>query len=252
MHCEEVKINLPEFIDGKLDKTYASKIKEHIQSCSSCTKIHEELRSFLKFTDSIPEIEPPEGMKEEFMVLAGNEEIKGKTRVMFPDWLKVAAVILIAIGIFSGGYFSGSGNKNTELLVAEVKELKQQVLLAGLQDYSGPQKIEAVYSVANVETTSNELIDALVYTLNSDKNVNVRLAALTVLSGMLNGNEQVKTELIKSLGIQDNPLIQISLIQTLTQNGVKEAKEDIEHLSIQKDTDPSVKDFAENMVKTII
>lgn len=252
MHCEEVKINLPEFIDGKLDKSLTQKMEEHIQSCESCKEVHEEFYSFLKFSDSFPDIEPPKDMKEEFLLLAEEEEMKGKSKTLFPDWLKVAAVILIAMGTFAGGYFSGSGNRSNELLQAEVKQLKQQVLLAGLKDYSGPQKIEAVYNVANVETTSNELVSALTYTLNNDKNINVRLAALTVLSGMINENETVKTELIHSLKVQDNPLIQISLIQALTLSGVKEAKDNIEFLSNQKDTDPNVKDFAENMVKTII
>lgn len=252
MKCNEIEINLPEFIDSKLDKSVATKVEEHIQSCESCRKTYDEFHSFLKFSDSFPEIEPPADMKDEFLLMLENEETKPPVRRLIPDWIKVAAAILIAFGTFAAGYFSGNGKGENKMLMAEMESLKQQVLLAGLQDYSGPQKIEAVYNVAEVDNANTDLIEALVYTLNSDKNVNVRLAALSVLSDMISTNEGVKSELINSLLIQDNPLMQISLIQALTQAGVKEAKENIELISGKDETDPNVKDFAENMVKTII
>jgi len=71
MKCEEVKINLPEYIDDKLTPEVAGKIRSHLQNCDSCRELHSELKSFLKFTDSFPEITPPEGMKEEFMDMLG-------------------------------------------------------------------------------------------------------------------------------------------------------------------------------------
>lgn len=252
MNCNEVEINLPEFIDQKLDTNTATEVKAHIQTCESCRKTYNEFHSFLKFSDSFPEIEAPADMKDEFLMMLENEAPKAKVRKLVPDWIKVAAAILIAFGTFAAGYFSGNNGAETKMLRTQMETLKQQVLLAGLQDYSGPQKIEAVYNVAHVRNANTDLLDALVYTLNSDKNVNVRLAALSVLSDMIPSNENVKNELIRSLLVQDDPLLQISLIQALTQAGVKEAKENIERISGNKDTDPNVKDFAENMVKTII
>ncbi len=252
MKCEEVKINLPEYIDGKLDKDKTSEVENHLQNCPSCNETYKELNSFLRFTGSFPEIEPPKGMKEEFMLLAEPEENNAKVRMIIPEWVKVAAVLILVFGTFAAGYFTGSGSNNSNELMAEVNNLKQQVLLAGLRDYTGPQKIEAVYNVANTGDANADLVNALVFTLNSDKNANVRLAALNVLSGMIETNNTVKNELIKSLRLQDEPLLQISLIQVLTQSGVKEAKDDIENLSNKTDVDPNVKSFAKDMVKTII
>ena len=253
MKCEELKINIPEYIDGKLDKDTSALIRNHIDICSSCKEIYSELNSFLKFTDSFLDIEPPEGMKDEFMQLAefGDHQVK-KRKLIVPSWLKVAAMIIIVFGTFAAGYFAGSEKSENRQLMAEVENLKQQVLLAGLSDYSGPQKIEAVYSVTAVGQTNEELINTLVYTLNSDKNVNVRLAALNVLSGLMENNESVKSELINSLTVQENPLLQISLIQVLTESGVKEARDKIQSISNNEKTDQSVKEFARDMVKTII
>ena len=252
MKCQEVKINIPEFIDGKLNKETNSLISAHIKACESCREIHAEFSSFMKFTDSFAEIEPPKDMKDEFLMMAEMEGFGAKTRKLhIPDWFKAAAMIILALGTFAAGYFSGAEKNDNAALMAEVKSLKQEVALAGLRDYSGPQKIEAVYSVGN-DNSSSDVVDALVYTLNSDKNMNVRLAALSVLSGMVNENALVKKELIHALTIQEDPLLQISLIQVLTESGVKEAKENIERISNDNDTDPNVKEYAENMIKTII
>lgn len=250
--CEDIKILLPEYIDGKLNEKTSALVSSHLGSCNSCKNLHSELQSFLKFTDSFPEIEPPKGMKEEFLEIAGiNEESETKT-VRFPSWIKVAASVIIVAGTFIAGYFSGSKEKEINTLQAELTSLKQEVLLAGLRDYSGPQKIKAVYDIKSTGQASETLVDALVYTMNSDKNVNVRLAAISALSEMMDKNDNVKTELIKSLSVQENPLLQISLIQVLTESGVKEAKDEIESISNNENTDKEVRNYAKDMIKTII
>jgi len=253
MNCNEVKINLPEFIDGKLEKELSVQIAKHLEGCEACSSLHSEMRSFLQFTDSIPEVEPPKGMEEEFMQMVETEFANRHTRVLtIPEWIKVAAMIIVVLGTFAGGYFTGSGNQNNQQIQAEINQLKQEVWMTGLRGYSGPQKIEAVYNIKASGKPEGELIDALVYTMNSDKNVNVRLAAINALSGMVNENEKVKSELIHSLSIQKNPLLQISLIQVLTESGIKEAKDEIESISDNENTDQRVREYAKDMVKTII
>lgn len=253
MKCEEVKINLPEYIDDKLAAEVAKKMDNHLRSCDSCRELHSELKSFLKFTDSFPEIEPPEGMKEEFMnLLQTDKEFNRRKTVYIPEWIKIAAVLVVALGTFIAGYFTGSGNTATDQLQAEVNLLKKEALLAGLKDYSGPQKIDAVYHLKTLGNADETLVGALVYTMNTDKNVNVRLAAINALSEMMDKNPSIKNELIQSLSLQDNPLLQISLIQALTESGVKEAKEKIESISNDENTNEQVREYAKNMIKTII
>jgi len=255
MDCEEVKINLPEYIDRKLDETTSDAIRKHLESCDSCTALHRELSSFLNYMDSFPAPEVPEGMKEEFegmMASLGNQD-KKKVRLI-PMWTKIAAMVVLFFGMYGLGYRVGSGKSQMvqNQLTSEISAQKQQVLLASLRDYTGPQKIDAVYSISTTENVSVELIDALVYTMNSDKNTNVRLAAISALSGMMDKNDRVKTELIKSLAVQENPLLQISLIQVLTEKGVKEAKQQIETITNNEKTDESVKAYAKDMMKIII
>lgn len=255
MKCEEVKINLPEYIDGKLDEQTTKAVQNHLDTCVSCNELHQDMKSFLGFADSLPEIEPPVGMKTEFMqMLEAEMPRKQKQIVMLPAWLKVAAVIVVALITYSGGYYFGSekGRQQVVHLEAALGQTKQQVLLASLQEYTGPQKIEAVYAVSQLGQTGDELIDVLVTTMNSDKNVNVRLAAINALSGMISKNDRVKQALIQSLPLQENPLLQISLIQVLTESGVKEARDEIESMTRSEKTDENVKAFAKDMMKAII
>lgn len=250
--CNEIKFELPEYIDGKPDKKTSELVKSHLENCESCRNLHSELQSFLRFTDSFPEIEPPQGMKEEFLEMVEMENKPMGKSIQFPFWAKVAASVLIVFGTFFTGYFTGSKSNNISSLQTEIYSLKQEVLLAGLRDYSGPQKIEAVYNIKTSGRDDENLVDALVYTMNSDKNVNVRLAAINALSEMMGKNARIKTELIKSLPVQENPLLQISLIQVLTESGVKEAKDEIESISNNENTDQQVREYAKNMIKTII
>jgi HEAT repeat protein len=254
MKCEENKTALPEYIDGKLDKNTSGQIRDHLENCDGCKALFKELNSFLKFVGSFSEIEPPEGMKEEFLELSVSERIPVRQKVLvIPFWVKVAAVVVLVFGTFLG-YLAGSieGNARRKQLASQLKSVKQEVSLASLREFTGPQKIEAVYNISASNQASDELIDALVHTMNSDKNVNVRLAAINALSGMINKNKHVKTELIHSLSVQENSLLQISLIQVLTEGGVKEAKEEIESVSKSEKTDESVKVFAKDMIKIII
>jgi anti-sigma factor RsiW len=255
MKCEDIKVELPAYIDGKLDKVTSEAVRSHLEICEDCRKLHSEMNSFLGFMNSFPEEKTPEGMKEEFMKLV-EEEMPQKQRkiVMVPAWMKVAAMITVALVTYSTGYYMGNekGEQKSQQLEVALNQTRQQVLLAGLQEYTGPQKIQAVYDISQSGMSGDALVDALVNTMNSDKNVNVRLAAINALSGMVKNNEKVKKELIRSLSLQENALLQISLIQVLTESGVKEAKDEIESIVGNEKTDANVKAYAKDMIKIII
>ncbi len=253
MKCEEVKLNLPAYIDGKLDEKTMAEIGRHLESCAECSEFHAGFESFLGFAGGMPAIEPPAGMKSEFLKMLDTEMPAKQKRVLMPLWLQVAAVLAIAIITYSAGYYFGTEKSRGEqqLLQAELSQTKEQVFLASLQEMTGPQKIDAVYSISQMSQTGDEVIDALVNTMNSDKNDNVRLAAINALSGMAAKNPRVKTELIRSLSVQENSLLQISLIQVLTEMGAKEARPEIEQIMNSDNADESVKKFAKDMIKVI-
>lgn len=251
--CEEVKLNLPAYIDGRLDKKLAAEISSHLESCAECNEFHAGFESFLGFANGMPAIEPPADMKNEFLKMMETEMPAKQKRILMPVWLQVAAVLAVAIITYSGGYYFGTEKSRgqQQQLQAELSQTKQQVLLTSLQEMTGPQKIDAVYTISQLSQTGDDVIDALVNTMNSDKNVNVRLAAINALSGMAAKNPRIKTELIRSLSLQENPLLQISLIQVLAEMGAKEARPGIEQIMNSDKADENVKEFAKDMIKVI-
>ena len=255
MNCEEIKMVLPEYIDGRLDKEKERLIGEHLDGCSKCSQEFRDMQGFLSFLGRMPSAEAPAGMVNEFAAMMDAAEFKGQKRtVILPVWIKIAASVLLVLGTFAVGYLSGVQKNSAfqQQLTADLSAQKQQLQLASLRDYTSPQKIEAVYSVSNTKEISGDLVDALVNTMNRDKNANVRLAAIMALSGMIEKESRVKDELIRSLSIQENPLLQISLIQVLTEKGIREARIPIENITNNEKTDASVKAFAKDMIKAII
>jgi hypothetical protein len=74
----------------------------------------------------------------------------------------------------------------------------------------------AVSQVMEMEKPDDEIVQALVKTMNEDVNTNVRMAALDALS-KFHQDPQVRKELVKSLAKQKDPVVQIALIQLMVQ-----------------------------------
>ena len=95
-----------------------------------------------------------------------------------------------------------------------------------------------------------EVISALINTLNLDQNVNVRLAALSSIS-KFSSNQVVRDSLVNSLRYQREPIVQIVLINMLTDRKEKKAMRAIKDIISDKSTLAPVKDAAEKGLKLL-
>src|SRR5258708_20150076 len=102
------------------------------------------------------------------------------------------------------------------------------------------------------EIRNNEqgIINGLVGTLNHDKNVNVRLAFLYSLARFPN-NAALRDSLVRSLGMQTEPIVQIVLINLLTEMKEVKAIQPIRDIISDKKTLPDVKTIAEKGLRTL-
>jgi len=177
------------------------------------------------------------------------------------SWGKVAAVFLILVaGIWigtqlpaslrrplAGSASSGQTPDSTrgELtgLKNEVKDMKETLLFALLKEESASQRIRAVSYTEDISNPDISIIDALVNTLNHDKNVNVRLASLYSLARFPN-NAAIRDSLVRSLGRQTEPIVQIVLIDLLTEMKEPGAIKPIQDILSDEKTLPDVKTIA--------
>ena len=80
-----------------------------------------------------------------------------------------------------------------------------------------------------MENPANETLEALLYTLNHDPNLNVRLSAVDALY-LFTGHPLVKQGLLDSLHKQTSPLVQIALIDLIADMREKQAIKSLKEL----------------------
>ena len=121
---------------------------------------------------------------------------------------------------------------------------EKQVMFASLANMESPAtRINAASQAYKLKNTGNDVVDALVETLNTDPSANVRLAALDGL-GRFYRETYVRKKLIASLKKQQDPLVQIALINLLTRMKESGILSELEKMVNDENTQRPVKDCA--------
>lgn len=128
--------------------------------------------------------------------------------------------------------------------------MQETMMFNGLKDQSPSERIKAVGYAEDIVNPNEKVINALTNTLNHDKNVNVRLAALYSLAKFTDDRKVMDT-LVTSLSNQTEPIIQIVLINILTEKKEVKAIGPIQDLIQNGKTLKEVKDIAQKGLKSI-
>ncbi len=135
-----------------------------------------------------------------------------------------------------------ASQKNTA--IDEAIHQRKQILFAKLNDMgSSSERLSAAAQAYELKNTGNDIVDALVKTMNTDPSTNVRLAALEGLSKFYR-EAYVKKQLIASLKKQNDPMVQIELIQLLTKMKETAILNELERIVKDGNTMDAVKDHA--------
>ncbi len=160
----------------------------------------------------------------------------------WPELLPKLALASITLLIgFVGGYVLQSPSQETEVtaLTKEVSDLKEMMMLSLLEKESATDRLKAV-SLTEEMDASSKVTSALLQTLNNDTNVNVRLAALEALQPYVKDNH-VREELIRSIGKQDSPLVQIALAELMAALQEKSSVKELQKVLDDTNTPKGVK-----------
>ena len=103
MNCEEIGLQLSEFLDQTLDGEYFRNVREHLPDCRRCSEELAGLAECRRLVSSLPKVEPPAGLVTR--VMANVREAAhgpGIFQRLFPSVrlkvpLQAAAVVLIGI-----------------------------------------------------------------------------------------------------------------------------------------------------------
>jgi anti-sigma factor ChrR (cupin superfamily) len=230
MICERVKEQLAEYLSGSLEGAAREKFVSHLEECPRCRAEVEELGALWRGLEFLPAALPSIAMRGRFNEMleayrlgqteAAQSKVKQMPR-MTPAWWQLAAAAcgILALGIAAGRYSSPTTPKvavtpEVAQLRAEVESMRQLVTLSLLQQQSAGARLRGVTYSYQMDRPDPEVESALLFAVNHDANVNVRLSAVDALQKYAR-NPQISKELVEAITPQDSPLVQIALIDLL-------------------------------------
>jgi hypothetical protein len=264
MSCDRIREQIPEALAGKLEPVVRENLIEHLETCSACRAEAAELGVVWRALEAMGEPEPSPQMRARFLETLhayeeGFQEAQRKQAYapsrpswwasIFggrPVWGAALAAAMLAAGLLGGRFLlapSGAGSgANTEIsqLRGQVETLHQLVALSLLQEQSASARLRGVSYSNQMTQPDREVQQALLHAVNHDSNVNVRLSAVDALAKFASSAE-VRKALIDSLPMQDSPLVEIALIDLLTQLEERGAVPALRKLAQQQDANESVR-----------
>lgn len=171
-------------------------------------------------------------------------------------WRVAASILLVAGAFWAGGQYGRQSSTKQQApeiaaLRQEVQEMKKVLTAGATATYSASDRIQAVSQEFSAAPGDEEVIRLLIRTMNTDPNVNVRLAASEALY-RFRDNEQVRYAFIESLPAQTDPLMQIALIDLLVKMKERKALEQFQKLAEKDNLLPIVKNKAEEGIGILI
>jgi hypothetical protein len=267
MNCEEIKNLLPDFDEGTLSSITMYAMQDHLKTCKACTQELEEIRELYRALSDSNLQQPGASLRENFNKMLNEEMEKQesnpvksiKPKIITMPWKSYAWRAAVAVAIFSLGIFFGKrwkpGADKTDpneiaSLKKDVNEVKEMLMFNQLKEESASARIKAVNYVDEMPNPNQKVLNALINTLNYDKNVNVRLASLYSLAKFTD-LPLVRDSLVNSLSKQTEPVIQVVLINLLSEKKETKAKKTIQDIISNSNTLKEVKQVALKSLKSL-
>ena len=138
-------------------------------------------------------------------------------------------------------------SKQLEALTAQVHEMRELMMLSLLQNPAASERIRAVSYTSEIGHVNPHIAAALLATLNSDPNVNVRLTTLEALTHFAR-DPVVREGLIQSILQQESPVMQAALADVMLKLQEKRAIQPFKKLLQQKDLNGMVRSKIEQTI----
>ncbi|GAA3999901.1 hypothetical protein GCM10022408_08630 [Hymenobacter fastidiosus] len=259
------------WLAGDLAAADQQAVDAHLAQCPACRQELTAVRELWQAMGTLPVPEPSELLRPRFYsMLAGFQAAEQQRqrwsvagiRERLREWWQPAYALRLAysLALLLVGLVAGYGLKGTPAApevarqaptaTAAPETSRQVLLLEQLANPSAVQRLKAVSHAEELAPTNERVLAALLSTLNQDPNVNVRLAALEVLTG-LTQEPIVRQGLVKSLTQQDSPLVQSALADVMVQLQDRRSVRPLRKLLQQDNLNEQVKSKIEQSIETL-
>lgn len=270
MKCEELKKAIPDLVMGHANPDAVERIEAHVAECAVCRQELEKMQIVWQDLVRLPEEEPSPALRSRFYTFLheAKAEAREKARIRWSQKLESwiigwwprrpvvqfsFSLVLLAFGLIIGTQIQSGLHRNGEMasLRQEIRDMRQMVSVSLLNQPSPSERLKGVSFSSHVEEPTESLLSALLNTLNTDPNVNVRLAAVDALT-LFSDQPGVREALVESLAQQASPLVQIAIIDLLVEIRERRALTALRKLIGDQDIDQTVRLHAQKSIEELI
>jgi hypothetical protein len=268
--CDHTPERLAAWLSGQLPEAERADMATHLTHCAACRQEEASLRQLWQRMGHLTVPEPGEQVRPRFYAMlaqfeaeAQRETTAAKFRRLWQQLiapspaLRLAYSVLLLVMGLAMGY--GLSNRRSsaapqdpagQLATVSASDKEQQMVLTMLENPSATQRLRAVGQTKEIAQANQEVVNALLSTLNNDPNVNVRLATLDALA-QLGHDPVVRQGLVRSLTLQESPLVQLALADVMVQLQVRRSVQPLQQLLKQSGLNQAVKTKIESSIQTL-
>lgn len=225
-----------DYVEGNLKGELRSHVERTIEKSAEWRLEFERLTKVMNLIGETAELKPDASLRTDFEAMLVEEMSKQKregkqirmepaTQTSKNQWFTrvAASVALVSLGAIIAVLIMKNQQNERELAALKSEmEMTRNMVMASLQNQSSASnRLSGVNTAMSLEVSDKEITRALVKTMNTDDNTNVRLAAVSALA-RFSGETEVRKELLKALETQTDPLVLINLINLMVE--LKEEK----------------------------
>ena len=263
MTCGHAKELIAASWTGEIDAVSEAKLKQHLSDCGECGAEMSQLSAMWDRLADLPAPEPSHALSIRWQsTLESLTSTRKQTQWRFslatlwpqrPVWQVSIAVGCLAMGLLGGSFLHRRGGQDKSEIASlreEVANTKQLVALSLLGQQSATERLRGVDYSVRMPAMEPDVVSALIKSVNSDSNVNVRLAAIDALS-KVSGDPNVRSSLTSSLEHQQSPLVQAALIDYVVDARDGKALAALKEFSEKPDLNPLVRQRADMAVRQL-
>lgn len=272
MNSERHEELILDYLTGSLDETQQREFEALVEAgvipAAGLEATHAAYNSF----HTLPEPEPGPGLDAKFNRMLAAEKRKAHPAGPGFTWedlwqqlniflspAKFAYTLVIFFAGFLVAWLAFSPkqqqqqqqNPEVQMLATELSQMKQVLFTTLIEQPLAVDRLRAVNISQEMTDADSRVIDALFNSLNNDPNVNVRLAAVEALK-IHTAKPEVRAGLIRSIGQQDSPMVQIALADLMQALQEKEAVPQLKQLLQDEGTNELVKDKIKESINVLI
>ncbi|MEL7147057.1 MAG: HEAT repeat domain-containing protein [Bacteroidota bacterium] len=251
-----------DYIDGKLSASDSEEVARLIDHHEQYQHLEQEYRILFDAMDEYI-ADPGDKLRSDFEAMLFLEESHmdqnhgSKSSKVIQVPLKAVYRIAAVLALMLGSYWFGNYTTKRELLSSlanletQKQELKAIAALSLFESESASKRIQAVTYSMELERPDFEIINALIYEMQHDQLVNVRLASARALEQFAE-HEMVKDAFIEALKSEENDTMQIELIEILSHLKEKRAIPKMKEILQDESTPVFIKDQVKTELQKII